>query len=54
MTQQIRPEAGAEISLFGGNITGKVVSAKKPTEFISTWRAPTWPKSTPSFTIFIA
>ncbi|EGG02040.1 uncharacterized protein MELLADRAFT_44926 [Melampsora larici-populina 98AG31] len=40
---KMKPEAGAEMSLFGGNITGKVISVDQPKEFITTWRAPTWP-----------
>ncbi|KAG0143768.1 hypothetical protein CROQUDRAFT_660858 [Cronartium quercuum f. sp. fusiforme G11] len=40
---KMKPEVGAELSLFGGNIKGKVISVNKPNEFITTWRAPTWP-----------
>lgn len=40
---KMKPEVGAEMSLFGGNITGKVLSVNKPKEFVTTWRAPTWP-----------
>jgi len=40
----IKPEAGAEVSLFGGNITGKMVSVSAPSQFVQTWRAPSWPE----------
>ncbi|WAR59819.1 hypothetical protein PtB15_11B460 [Puccinia triticina] len=40
---KMKPEVGAEMSLFGGNVTGKVVSVERPKEFVTTWRAPTWP-----------
>ncbi|KAA1104439.1 hypothetical protein PGT21_023522 [Puccinia graminis f. sp. tritici] len=40
---KMKPEVGAEMSLFGGNVTGKVISVDRPKEMITTWRAPTWP-----------
>lgn len=40
----IKPEVGAEVSLFGGNISGKMTEVVKPTKFVQTWRAPTWPE----------
>jgi len=40
---KIKPEVGGDVELFGKNITGKVTSVTKPTEFVMTWRAPTWP-----------
>lgn len=40
---KMKPEVGAEMSLFGGNITGKVISVDRPNELVTTWRAPTWP-----------
>lgn len=40
----IKPEVGAEVSLFGGNITGKMTAVSAPGKFVQTWRAPTWPE----------
>ncbi|GAA98080.1 uncharacterized protein L969DRAFT_86000 [Mixia osmundae IAM 14324] len=40
---QIEPVVGAPVSLFGGNIVGKVLAVDKPERFVQTWRAPTWP-----------
>jgi activator of HSP90 ATPase len=40
---QMKPEVGAEMSLFGGNVIGKVISVERPREIVTTWRAPTWP-----------
>ena len=40
----MRPEVGAEMKLFGGNIAGKVTAVTKPTLLTTTWRAPTWPE----------
>lgn len=40
---QIEPKEGADVSLFGGNIVGKIVSVDKPKSLVMTWRAPTWP-----------
>ncbi|KAK9896653.1 activator of Hsp90 ATPase [Cystobasidium minutum MCA 4210] len=40
----IKPEEGADASLFGGNITGKILSVSPPDFFSQTWRAPTWPE----------
>ncbi|MBW0464834.1 hypothetical protein O181_004549 [Austropuccinia psidii MF-1] len=42
-TAQMKLEIGGEMSLFGGNIKGKVLSVDRPKEFVTTWRAPTWP-----------
>ncbi|KAH8917892.1 hypothetical protein BT69DRAFT_1313646 [Atractiella rhizophila] len=41
---KIKPEPGAEISMFGNNIVGKVISVDAPKKMVSTWRAPTWPE----------
>ncbi|CDR47918.1 RHTO0S15e03642g1_1 [Rhodotorula toruloides] len=41
---QMAPEVGAEVSLFGGNVVGKVEKVDRPKSFVSTWRAPTWPE----------
>lgn len=41
---QMAPEVGAEVSLFGGNIRGKVEKVDRPRGFTMTWRAPTWPE----------
>jgi activator of HSP90 ATPase len=41
----MKPEVGAEMSLFGGNIAGKVTAVDRPKSFTTTWRAPTWPES---------
>lgn len=41
---KMAPEVGAEMSLFGGNIAGKVTEVNRPTSFTTTWRAPTWPE----------
>lgn len=40
---KMKPEVGAEMSLFGGNVTGEVISVDRPKEVVTTWRAPTWP-----------
>ncbi|CAH7671772.1 activator of Hsp90 ATPase [Phakopsora pachyrhizi] len=40
---KMKPEVDAEMSLFGGNIIGKVLSVDPTKEFVTTWRAPTWP-----------
>lgn len=42
---QMAPEVGAEVSLFGGNVRGKIEKVDRPKSFVSTWRAPTWPES---------
>lgn len=39
---QIKPEAGAEVSLFGGNVLGKIISVNKPSQIVMTWRPPQW------------
>ncbi|SGY77456.1 BQ5605_C005g03642 [Microbotryum silenes-dioicae] len=41
---KFRPEVGAEVELFGRNITGKVEDVKAPTSITTSWRAPTWPE----------
>lgn len=41
---QMAPEVGADVSLFGGNIRGKVEKVERPRGFTMTWRAPTWPE----------
>ncbi|ORY55337.1 activator of Hsp90 ATPase [Leucosporidium creatinivorum] len=41
----MKPEVGAEMSLFGGNIAGKVTAVERPKSFTTTWRAPTWPEN---------
>jgi len=40
---KIRPEKGAEVSLFGGNISGEVKDVERPNKVVMSWRAPTWP-----------
>lgn len=40
---KMKPEVGAEMSLFGGNISGKVTAVTRPTSVVCDWRAPTWP-----------
>ncbi|KAH9450849.1 hypothetical protein MJO28_009687 [Puccinia striiformis f. sp. tritici] len=40
---KMKPEVGAEMSLFGGNVIGKVINVDRPKEVVTTWRAPTWP-----------
>ncbi|KAM0792511.1 hypothetical protein ACM66B_005181 [Microbotryomycetes sp. NB124-2] len=39
-----KPEVGAEVDLFSGNIKGKITKVDKPSSFAMTWRAPTWPE----------
>ncbi|KAJ3070047.1 hypothetical protein HDU98_006920 [Podochytrium sp. JEL0797] len=39
---QIKPEAGAEISLFGGNVTGKVLELEANKKIVMTWRLKSW------------
>ncbi|GAA5989191.1 hypothetical protein JCM10908_001201 [Rhodotorula pacifica] len=41
---QMAPEVGADVSLFGGNIRGKVEKVERPKGFTMSWRAPTWPE----------
>lgn len=38
-------KVGGALSLFGGNIVGKVTEIEANKSFSSTWRAPTWPES---------
>lgn len=61
---QVRPEVGAELALFNGNvrtlfvrvesvntaaqITGKVTEVERPKKFVTSWRAPTWPSGAPA------
>jgi len=40
---KIRPEKGAEVSLFGGNISGQIKDVQRPGKVVMSWRAPTWP-----------
>jgi activator of HSP90 ATPase len=40
----MKAEVGAEMSLFGGNISGKVTAVDRPHSISTTWRAPTWPE----------
>lgn len=41
---QMAPEVGADVSLFGGNIRGKIDKVERPKGFTMSWRAPTWPE----------
>ncbi|KAL8292992.1 hypothetical protein RQP46_000686 [Phenoliferia psychrophenolica] len=41
---KMKPEVGAEMSLFGGNIAGKVTAVSRPDSITCDWRAPTWPE----------
>lgn len=41
---KISPQVGSEVSLFGGNITGKVTAVDAPKSITMTWRPPTWPE----------
>ncbi|KAM0753653.1 activator of Hsp90 ATPase [Meredithblackwellia eburnea MCA 4105] len=41
---KMKPEVGAEMSLFGGNIAGKVTEVSRPNKVVVDWRAPTWPE----------
>ena len=43
---KMKPEVGAEMSLFGGNIAGKVTAVSRPDSITCDWRAPTWPEGT--------
>jgi uncharacterized protein YndB with AHSA1/START domain len=43
---QFSPTPGAPFALFGGSVTGSILSASKPSAFSSTWAlagAPSWP-----------
>lgn len=50
----MKPEKGAEMALFGGNIKGEVVDVDPPTSFATTWRAPNWPEGTAHLTRVLA
>ncbi|KAK4053112.1 Co-chaperone [Microbotryomycetes sp. JL201] len=39
-----KPEVGADVDLFSGNIKGKITHVNRPNSFAMTWRAPTWPE----------
>ncbi|KAJ3209776.1 hypothetical protein HDU82_000138 [Entophlyctis luteolus] len=41
----IKPEAGAEVSLFGGNVTGKILEIVPNKKIVQTWRLKSWPSS---------
>ncbi|KAK4701521.1 activator of Hsp90 ATPase protein 1, partial [Phenoliferia sp. Uapishka_3] len=41
---KMKPEVGAEMSMFGGNIAGKVTAVSRPDSITCDWRAPTWPE----------
>jgi activator of HSP90 ATPase len=41
---KIKAEVGEEVSLFNGNISGKITAVERPKSFSMTWRAPTWPQ----------
>lgn len=41
---KMKAEVGADVSIFNGNITGKVTAVERPKSFTMTWRAPTWPE----------
>ncbi|KAJ3082853.1 hypothetical protein HDU99_001385 [Rhizoclosmatium hyalinum] len=40
---QIKPEVGAEVSLFGGNVTGKILELVPNQKIVKTWRLKSWP-----------
>ncbi|KAI9348658.1 activator of Hsp90 ATPase [Obelidium mucronatum] len=40
---QIKPEVGSEISLFGGNVSGKIVELVPNKKIVKTWRLKSWP-----------
>lgn len=41
----MNPTPGAPFELFGGNVTGKVISAEPGTKLVQSWqlKTPTWP-----------
>ncbi|KAJ3409168.1 Sec63 [Chytridiales sp. JEL 0842] len=39
----IAPTVGAEIALFGGNVTGKVLELEKDKKIVMTWKLKSWP-----------
>ncbi|EPQ28172.1 uncharacterized protein PFL1_04499 [Pseudozyma flocculosa PF-1] len=41
---QFEPKPDADFALFGGNITGKVISADAPRQLIQKWRTPQFPQ----------
>ncbi|KAI9329928.1 activator of Hsp90 ATPase [Zopfochytrium polystomum] len=40
---KIGPQVGAEVALFGGNVTGKIVDLVPNKKIVQTWRLKTWP-----------
>ncbi|KAL1413500.1 Co-chaperone [Vanrija albida] len=42
---KIKPVAGEPYELFGGNVSGKIVEAERPTKLVQTWqtKSPGWP-----------
>ncbi|KAJ3025916.1 UNVERIFIED_CONTAM: hypothetical protein HDU68_006501 [Siphonaria sp. JEL0065] len=40
---QIKPEVGSDISLFGGNVSGKIVELVPNKKIVKTWRLKSWP-----------
>ncbi|KAJ3230476.1 hypothetical protein HDU81_004465 [Chytriomyces hyalinus] len=42
---QIKPEVGAEVSLFGGNVTGKILELVPNKKIVQTWRLKSWPSN---------
>ncbi|KAJ9475377.1 Hsp90 co-chaperone AHA1 [Pseudozyma hubeiensis] len=41
---QFEPKADADFALFGGNVTGKVISVDAPKQLIQKWRTPQFPQ----------
>lgn len=41
---KMQPSVGSDVSLFGGNIAGKVTAVDRPKSISHSWRAPTWPE----------
>ncbi|KAI8607793.1 activator of Hsp90 ATPase [Chytriomyces sp. MP71] len=39
----IKPEVGAEVKLFGGNVEGKILELVPNKKIVQTWRLKTWP-----------
>ncbi|KAJ3091420.1 hypothetical protein HK100_007181 [Physocladia obscura] len=39
----IKPEVGADVALFGGNVTGKILELVPNKRIVQTWRLKTWP-----------
>lgn len=44
---KIKPEAGTEFELFGGNVNGKILEADRPKKLVQTWQTKSsgWPAS---------